>query len=126
MRQARESEVVRLQTDLRAFASKRDWDGFHTPKNLAMALAGECGELLAELQWLTPEEAASVMDSPQAAGRLRDEIADVAIYLLRLCDVLGVDLVAEVDHKVERNELRYPATRTRGRARKYNDLPPEA
>lgn len=91
-----------------------------------MALAGECGELVAELQWLTPDEAASVMQCPQAAARLRDEVADVAIYLLRLADVLDIDLVQAVEHKVRLNEERYPVTRTRGHARKYNDLPPEA
>ncbi len=120
------SELRRLQALLRSFASARDWDRFHTPKNLAMALAGECGELVAELQWLTPDEAASVMQSPAAAGRVRDEVADVAIYLLRLCDVLDIDLVDAVQRKVELNESRYPAETARGNARKYNRLAPEA
>ncbi len=115
------SEVLRLQRQVAAFATERDWTQFHTPKNLAMAMAGECGELLAELQWLTPEEADSVMHSPQAAARLRGEIADVAIYLLRLCDILGVDLVDSVERKLALNERRYPVALFRGRASKYDD-----
>ncbi len=68
-----------LAVRLREFAAAREWEQFHTPKNLAMALAGEVGELVAELQWLTPEEAARVMDDPGAAARMRSELADVTI-----------------------------------------------
>jgi NTP pyrophosphatase (non-canonical NTP hydrolase) len=73
--------LAELTTRLREFAAARDWEQFHTPKNLAMALAGEVGELLAELQWLTPEEASRVMADPEAAARMRSELADVTIYL---------------------------------------------
>jgi NTP pyrophosphatase (non-canonical NTP hydrolase) len=109
-----EDLVVRL----REFAAIRDWEQFHTPKNLAMALAGEVGELLAELQWLTPEEAARVMADPEAAGRMRSELADVTIYLVRLADVLDVGLIEAARMKLEESERRYNVEEFRGSARK--------
>jgi NTP pyrophosphatase (non-canonical NTP hydrolase) len=93
---------------VRAFADARDWGGYHTPKNLAMALGGETGELLAEFQWLTPEESVAVMDNPETAVRVREEMADVFAYLLRLADVLDVDLAQALLDKMERNEIRFP------------------
>lgn len=95
------------QCKLRTFAEDRDWEQFHTPKNLAMALSVEASELLEIFQWLTPEESVAVMDSHRADD-VRDEVADIAIYLLRLADVLGLDIEAAVATKVERNEVRFP------------------
>ena len=83
-------DVSREQAALRQFAHDRDWDQFHTPKNLAMALSGEVGELLAIFQWLTPEESTAIMGTGKAQ-HVRDELADVLIYTLRLADVLDVD-----------------------------------
>ena len=97
-----------LVVRLREFAQARDWEQFHTPKNLAMALAGEAGELLAEFQWLTPDESASVMADPEAAFKVRSELADVFNYLLRLADVLGVDLVQASQTKLDEVALRHP------------------
>jgi dCTP diphosphatase len=108
-----------LQHRIRAFARERDWEQFHTPKNLAMALAGEVGELVEIFQWLTPDEAGAVMESTRA-GDVEDELADVAIYLLRLADVLGIDVLDVTSRKLERNHDRFPASVVRGRA----DLPP--
>src|SRR5438876_11796220 len=102
-------EIGELAARLRGFAAERDWERFHTPKNLAMALAGEVGELIAELQWLTPEESAEVMADPEAGGRVRSELADVFIYLTRLADVLGVDLLEAAGEKLAQGELRYDA-----------------
>lgn len=102
------SDIEDLQERLRAFADARDWGRYHTPKNLAMALAGEAGELLAEFQWLTPEESLEVMQDEVSAAAVRDELADVAIYLLRLADVLSVDLAAAAADKIEVNEGRFP------------------
>ena len=113
-------ELADLQARLRTFAQERDWQQFHTPKNLAMALAGEVGELVELFQWLTPEESQTLQ--ADTAGRVRDELADVQIYLLRLADVLGVDLTAAVESKVALNESRYPPDKARGRATKYTDL----
>lgn len=107
-----------LAVRLREFAVAREWGQFHTPKNLAMALAGEVGELLAELQWLAPEEAARVMDDPGAAARMRSELADVTIYLVRLADVLGVNLIEAARAKLAESERRYDVENYRGSARK--------
>jgi NTP pyrophosphatase (non-canonical NTP hydrolase) len=111
-----------LAVQLREFASARAWDQFHTPKNLAMALAGEVGELVAELQWLTPDESARVMTDPQAAARMRSELADVTIYLARLADLLGVDLIEAARDKLIESERRYDAATYRGSARKAPPL----
>jgi NTP pyrophosphatase (non-canonical NTP hydrolase) len=111
-----------LAVRLREFAAAREWEQFHTPKNLAMALAGEVGELLAELQWLTPEEAARVMADPEAAARMRSELADVTIYLVRLASVLGVDLIEAAQAKLAESDSRYPAHSYRGSARKAPPL----
>ena len=107
--------IRQLQRDLRAFARERDWEQFHTPKNLAMALAGEVGELVEIFQWLSAEQAAAVMDADRADD-VRDELADVAIYLLRLADVLDVDLIEAARDKLAHSEHRYPAELVRGRA----------
>ncbi len=113
-----------LAERLREFARERDWDQFHTPKNLAMALAVESGELLELFQWLTPEQsallAADPADPADPAGRRRveEEVADVLIYLVRLADVLGLDLDACVRRKLDTNARKYPADRVRGSAEK--------
>jgi NTP pyrophosphatase (non-canonical NTP hydrolase) len=111
-----------LAVRLREFAAARAWEQFHTPKNLAMALAGEVGELVAELQWLTPEEASQVMADPDAAARMRSELGDVTIYLVRLADVLGVDLVEAARVKLAESERRYDVETYRGSARKAPPL----
>lgn len=111
--------VDELRARLREFADERDWEQFHTPKNLAMALAGEVGELLEIFQWLTPEQARAVMDSARAED-VEDELADVMIYLVRLADVLNVDLLEVARAKLERNQGRFPPRAVRNLA----DVPP--
>ena len=108
-----------LQQRLAAFAAARDWDQFHSPKNLAMALSVEAAELVEEFQWLT-EEQSRQLDS-ERRERVRLELADVFIYLLRMADTLGVDLLRAADDKIVLNEQKYPAERVRGDARKYTD-----
>jgi NTP pyrophosphatase (non-canonical NTP hydrolase) len=101
------SEIEALKSEIRAFADARNWEIFHTPKNLSMAIAGEAGELVAEFQWLTAQE--SMKDSLNA-DKLSDiemEIADVAIYLFRLSDVLGVDIANVMRKKMAINESRF-------------------
>ncbi|GAB3214085.1 nucleotide pyrophosphohydrolase [Marinactinospora endophytica] len=100
--------ISTLQELLADFADRRDWEPYHTPKNLAMALTGEAGELAAEFQWLTEEESRRVMDDPAKAEAVRLEMADVLSYLLRLADVLGVDLEQALRDKVAINERRFP------------------
>ena len=107
-----------LTMAVRSFAEEREWQPFHTPKNLAMALAGEVGELLAELQWLTPEQSAAVMADELAGARIRAEIGDVTIYLVWLAEVLGIDLVDAAMEKLADSARRYPVGRSRGSAAK--------
>ncbi|GGK79391.1 nucleotide pyrophosphohydrolase [Ornithinimicrobium pekingense] len=99
--------VEHWQEQLRTFAEDRDWVQFHTPKNLVMALSVESSELLEIFQWLTPEESQQIMEGPRAKG-VSDEVADIMIYLLRLTDVLGVDLDSVIAAKVARNASRFP------------------
>jgi NTP pyrophosphatase (non-canonical NTP hydrolase) len=101
-------DVATLQRRLADFAAARRWQPFHTPKNLASALMVEAAELGEIFQWLTPEESARVMDDPDTAHRVRDEVADVLAYLLQLCEVLGVDVLAALQAKIDRNERRFP------------------
>ena len=108
-----------LACRLRQFAAARDWDQFHSPKNLAMALVAEAGELAAEFQWLTEPQSQSP-DSEQLS-RIRAEAADVFIYLVRLTDKLGIDLLAAAHAKIDENERRYPADQVRGSAKKYTE-----
>jgi NTP pyrophosphatase (non-canonical NTP hydrolase) len=93
---------------LRAFARARDWEQYHTPKNLAMALAGETGELVACFQWLTPDESIHIMQDAGTAAAVESELADVLQYLIRLADVLHVDLAEAVRKKARVNEKRFP------------------
>jgi NTP pyrophosphatase (non-canonical NTP hydrolase) len=112
------TSIENLTQRLRAFADERDWGQFHTPKNLVMAAAGEMGELVAEFQWLTAEQSAAVMDDPEAGARVRAELGDVVIYLTRLADVLGIDLVQAALDKLEASAQRYPVETARGSAAK--------
>ena len=107
-----------LTIQLRRFAAARDWDQFHNPKNLAMALAGEAGEVLEHFQWLTPDEAANLPSATRAEVAL--ECADVLLFLLRLADKLDIDLAAAARKKMAINAKRYPVAKSRGRATKYN------
>ena len=100
-----QANFVELANALRSFAGARDWEKFHTPKNLAMAIAGEAGELAAEFQWLTPEESESL--SQEKLDAIGLEIADVQIYLIRLADVLGVSIPDLVIKKMAINESRF-------------------
>jgi dCTP diphosphatase len=103
-----------LQATLRDFARERDWEPFHTPKNLVMALSGEVGELTEIFQWLTPEQSARITINESDAEHVRDEMADVLAYLLRLADVLRVDLEAALNEKMIKNARKYPVESARG------------
>ena len=105
---------------LRAFAEERDWEQFHSPKNLSMALSVEAAELLEHFQWLTEEESARL--PPGRLAAVGEEMADVFIYLLRLADRLGVDLEREARAKMAKNAERYPVEKSRGHKRKYSEL----
>ena len=111
-------EVSRLQEAVALFARERDWEPFHSPKNLAMALTGEVGELVELFQWLSEEASHDVGRDPATARPVRDELADVLIYLVRLAAVLEVDLDEAVRSKLAANALKYPVERARGNATK--------
>ncbi|MEW1719072.1 nucleotide pyrophosphohydrolase [Streptomyces sp. NPDC093109] len=103
-----DNDVAELRRRLTEFAAARDWERFHTPKNLAAALSVEASELLEIFQWLTPEQSARVMADPESAHRVADEVADVLAYLLQFCAVLDIDPLAALAAKLERNEVRFP------------------
>jgi NTP pyrophosphatase (non-canonical NTP hydrolase) len=120
------ASLAELTAAVRAFAQARDWEQFHTPKNLAMALAGEVGELLAEFQWLTPEQSAAVMQDEALGPRVRAELGDVIIYLTRLADVLGIDLAQAGLDKLADSGRRYTVAAAHGSADKIPDDHPSA
>ena len=108
-----------LRERLARFAAERDWDQFHSPKNLSMALIAEAAELVEHFQWLT--QAASQALAPAKHAEVRLELADILIYLIRIADKLQVDLIAAAEDKIALNETRYPAERVRGDARRAEE-----
>ena len=113
------SEMERLRVRLAQFAAARDWDQFHTPKNLAMALIAEAGELVEHFQWLSDAQSRDL--APAKRDAVAEELADVLIFLVRIADKLGVDLVEAALRKMDRNEQRYPAAKVRGDARRAGE-----
>jgi len=112
--------MKKLSEAVEMFAKQRDWDQFHSPKNLSMALAIEAGELMEHFLWLTQAESRELPQERVSA--IGAEVGDVMIYLTRLCQVLGLDPLDEATRKLELNEKRYPVERARGVARKYTEL----
>ena len=113
-------DIDRVQQRLRRFAHERDWEQFHHPKNLAMALAGEAGELVEIFQWLTEPESRNAPNDPRVANATKAELADILIYALRLADIMGIDVTVAIDEKLEANAVRYPISSARGTARKHS------
>src|SRR5690349_6602897 len=112
--------ILRLREVLRQFAAERDWDQFHSPKNLASALSVEAAELLECFQWLTEDQSRQL--TPAQRSQVRDELADVLNYLVRLADKLDVDLLDAAREKIAKNAVKYPADKARGSMRKYTEL----
>jgi NTP pyrophosphatase (non-canonical NTP hydrolase) len=102
-------DLADLQQRLRAFAAERQWQPFHTPKNLAMALMVEAAELTEIFQWMTPEQSLAARDDPALKEPIADEVADVLLYLLQLADHAGVDLAEAVERKIAKNAIKHPA-----------------
>lgn len=113
-----------LQAAYRKFVKERDWEQFHNPKNLAMALSIEAAELMEIFQWLNLESSQEVMNSPRSKAQVQEEIADVFLYLLRLADVLNIDLIEASYQKLDRNAEKYPVELCRGSAQKYTEFSP--
>lgn len=112
-------DIDSLKIKLREFADERDWDQFHSPKNLSMALVAEAGELIEHFQWVT-EQKSHELDSDKLA-EVAEEIADIQIYLIRLADKLNVNIGEAVLKKIEMNEMKYPSDKVRGSSKKYSD-----
>jgi NTP pyrophosphatase (non-canonical NTP hydrolase) len=117
------NDLKQIQQRMNAFVRERDWDQFHSPKNLSMALAVEAGELMEHFQWLT--EADSHALPPDKLLAVEHELADILLYLVRIAEQTGVDLPAAVESKMALNEKKYPAHVVRGSARKYTEYKQE-
>ena len=114
------SDLVALRNRLRAFAAERDWDQFHSPKNLSAALSVEAAELLEHFQWLKEDESFAL--SPEKRAKVAEEIADVLLYLVRTADKLDIDVLDAALKKIEANAKKYPVEKARGKMTKYRDL----
>ena len=115
-------EVTALSTQLRQFADERHWGQFHSPKNLVMALTGEVGEINEIFQWLSEDASRGAAQHPDTAEAVRHELADVMMYLVRLADVLQVDLNQAVAEKLTLIEARYPINKSHGSSMKYDKI----
>ena len=111
-------DISKIQNQLKKFAIERDWEQFHTPKNLSMALSVEASELVEIFQWLRAEE--SISPDQKQIESINDEVADIAMYLLRFCSVLEIDLESAIKSKLERNAEKYPINLSKGNSQKYN------
>ena len=114
-----QSDLLMLRDKLRAFAKARDWDQFHSPKNLSMALMVEVAELMEHFQWLTEAQSGDLAAEKKVV--VAEELADILLYLVRLSDKLGVDLTEAALHKLEKNAVKYPAEQVRGSSKKYSE-----
>ena len=114
-----ESSIAELTTLVRSFADNRDWQQFHTARNLVLALVGETGELAAEFQWIGDDNIVNALREADKREAVGSELADVFIYLLRLADVIGIDLAGELKKKIAINDKRYPVNKAKGSAAKY-------
>ncbi len=111
-----------LKKEVLAFAHERDWEQFHSPKNLSMAIAAEAAELMEPLLWVTPEESRAVMARPEKRAALQDELADIVVYCLEFANQTGIDLASAITAKMARNAAKYPVEKARGRSEKYTEL----
>lgn len=113
------ADLDEIKNKLRQFALARDWDQFHSPKNLSMALAVEASELLERFQWLSEEQSNNLTVEQHQA--VEEEMADVFLYLLRLADKLNINLLDAAEDKISKNELKYPAEKVKGSSKKYTE-----
>jgi dCTP diphosphatase len=114
--------IAELKTRLLAFVRERDWEQFHTPKNLSMALAAETGELMEHFLWATPEQSRTIANEAAKRSKIADELADVVIYALEFANITGLDVAAAIEAKMAANAKKYPVEKARGRSDKYTEL----
>jgi dCTP diphosphatase len=114
--------VSELRERVLAFVRERDWEQFHSPKNLSMALAAEAAELMEHFLWATPEESRSVASDPAKRAKIAEELADVVIYALEFANITGLDVASSVEAKIAANARKYPVEKSKGRSAKYTEL----
>jgi len=114
--------MAELKGRVLAFARERDWEQFHAPKNLSMALAAEAGELMEHFLWSTPEASRVAIDDPVKRAKIAEELADVVIYALEFANVTGIDVARAIGAKMAANAQKYPVEKAKGRADKYTEL----
>jgi len=117
-----ETTVAQLRERILAFARERDWEQFHAPKNLSMAMAAEAAELMEHFLWTTPEQSRAQLEDAERARMIREELADVLIYALEFANIAGIDVAAAIDEKMRINAAKYPVEKARGNARKYTEF----
>ncbi len=114
--------VAELRERVMAFVRERDWEQFHAPKNLSMALSAEAAELMEHFLWATPEESRSVASNPAKRAKIAEELADVVIYALEFANATGLDIAASIESKIAANARKYPVEKSKGRSAKYTEL----
>jgi len=118
----RATTVAELRARVLAFVRERDWEQFHAPKNLSMALAAETGELMEHFLWMSPEQSRTVVQDAAKRHKIEEEIADVVIYALEFANMTGIDVAAAIERKLAVNAKKYPVEKARGRSDKYTEL----
>ncbi len=114
--------TAELKARVLAFARERDWEQFHAPKNLSMALAAEAGELMEHFLWATPEQSQAIVRDAEKRRKIEAELADVVIYALEFANITGIDVAAAIERKMAENAQKYPVEKSRGRSDKYTEL----
>lgn len=114
--------LAELKARVLAFARERDWEQFHAPKNLSMALAAEAGELMEHFLWSSPEASREIVRSSSKRGKIEEELADVVIYALEFANISGIDVAGAIERKMQANAVKYPVEKSKGRAEKYDEL----
>jgi NTP pyrophosphatase (non-canonical NTP hydrolase) len=121
-----QSDTTTTLADLKAassiFARERDWEQFHAPKNLSMAIAAEAGELMEHFLWVSAQESAALCESPQKKMKIEEELADIFLFGLQFANMAKIDVAAAVQAKIAKNAANYPVAKARGRSEKYSDL----
>ena len=116
------SDLELVQEKIREFSNLRDWSQFHTIKNLILAVSAEVGELAEVIQWKTDEEVAAYLNTPEGKNKLSEEVADTAIYLLRICQQQKLNFLEILNKKMDSNSIKYPVDKSKGNALKYTEL----
>lgn len=114
--------IAELKSRILAFARERDWEQFHAPKNLSMALAAEAAELMEHFLWASPDKSMEIAKDPSKRAKIAEELADVVIYALEFANSTGLDVAGAIEEKMAANARKYPVEKARGRAEKYTDL----